>query len=106
MYDFNTKNTATDYSSGQEFHTDFGLAYNFNPVTVGVNGYYYRQTTADEQFGRRVGPDGYEGEAFALGPVVRYQLGPVPIALQYQHELLAHNRPEGDKVWLKFALRL
>jgi hypothetical protein len=95
MYDFNTRNKATDYHSGQEFHTGFAAAYNFNPITVGMNGYYYKQTTDDKQNGVRVGDDGYRGEALALGPVIRYQVGKVPISFQYQHELFAHNRPKG-----------
>ncbi|OYX47029.1 MAG: hypothetical protein B7Y87_02020 [Sphingomonadales bacterium 32-64-22] len=105
MYDFNTRNKATDYRTGQEFHTDFAVAYNFNPVTIGLNGYYYKQTTDDKQNGVRVGDDGYKGETLALGPVVRYQAGKVPISFQYQHEMFAHNRPQGDNFWLKAAFR-
>lgn len=105
MYDFNTKNKATDYKSGQEFHADVAAAYNFNPLTVGVTAYYYKQTSDDRQNGVRVGPDGFRGEAFAAGPVVRYQLGKVPITAQWQHEFHAENRPQGDKFWLKAAFR-
>jgi len=105
MYDFNTKNKATDYQSGQEFHADAAAAYNFNPLTVGVTAYYYKQTTDDKIGGVRVGPDGYRGEAFAAGPVIRYQLGHVPITAQWQHEFHAENRPQGDKFWLKAAFR-
>lgn len=105
MYDFNTKNRATDYASGQEFHTDFVLAWNFSPITVGLNGYYYKQTTDDKQHGIKVGPDGYRGEVLALGPTVRYQAGHVPIAFQWQHELFADNRTQGNKLWVKAAFR-
>ena len=105
MYDFNTRNKATDYRSGQEFHADFSASYNFNPLTVGVTGYYYKQTTADKQNGLRVGPDGFKGEAFALGPVVRTVLGKIPVTLQWQHEFMAHNRPQGDKLWIKTVFR-
>ncbi|WP_176594066.1 transporter [Sphingobium sp. EM0848] len=105
MYDFNTKNKATDYRSGQEFHVDLAAAYNFNPLTVGVTAYYYKQTTDDKQGGLRVGPDGYKGEAFAAGPLIRYQLGHVPVTAQWQHEFHAENRPQGDKFWLKAAFR-
>lgn len=100
-----TRNKATDYRTGQEFHTDFAVAYNFNPVTVGLNGYYYKQMTDDKQNGVSVGDDGYKGETLALGPVVRYQAGKVPISFQYQHEMFAHNRPQGDNFWLKAAFR-
>lgn len=45
MYDFNTKNRDTNYRSGQAAHVDFAAAYNFNPLTVGITGYYLKQTT-------------------------------------------------------------
>lgn len=105
MYDFNTKNKATGYRSGQEFHVDLAAAYNFNPLTVGVTAYYYKQTIDDKLGGARVGTDGYKGEAFAAGPVLRYQLGRVPITAQWQHEFHAENRPQGDKFWVKAAFR-
>src|SRR5690606_21473954 len=101
MYDFNTRNKATDYHSGQESHADLASPYNSNPLTIGVTAYYYKPPTDDRKSGLRVGPDGYKGEAFAAGPLVRYQLGPVPITAQWQHEFHAENRPQGDKFWLK-----
>mgnify|MGYP003576031583 CR=1 FL=1 len=107
MYDFNTKNKATNYRSGQEFHTDVALAYNFGKLTVGATGYYYKQTTDDRQNGLRVGPNGNRGEAIAVGPVVRYVVGgKVPIIAQWQHEFHTENRPQGDKLWLRAIFRL
>lgn len=105
MYDFNTKNRDTNYRSGQAAHVDFAAAYNFNPLTVGITGYYLKQTTDDKVNGARVGVNGNKGEVFALGPLVRYQAGKVPIAFQWQHELSATNRTQGDSFWLKAAFR-
>jgi hypothetical protein len=105
MYDFNTKNNATDYQSGQEFHADYAVSYNFVPWTLGVSGYYYRQTTNDYQFGSIVGPDGFKGEAFAIGPMIRYVVDQIPITFQWQHEVYSRYRPEGDKFWLKAVFR-
>lgn len=105
MYDFNTRNKATDYSSGQEFHVDASASYNFNPLTVGITGYYYKQTTDDKQAGIRVGNDGFRGEVLALGPVVRTTFGKVPLTFQWQREFMAHNRPQGDKFWIKSVFR-
>ena len=105
MYDFNTRNTATDYKTGQEFHTDFALGYKVGKWTAGMDGYYYRQVTDDTQYGVKVGDNGYKGEALALGPVVRYQAGTVPIWFQWQHEVMAHNRTQGDRFWIKAALQ-
>jgi len=105
MYDFNTKNKATDYRSGQAAHVDFATSYNFNPVTIGVTGYYFKQTTDDKQDGLKVGADGNKGEALALGPLIRYQLGKVPITAQWQHEIFSDNRTQGNSFWLKAAFR-
>jgi hypothetical protein len=107
MYDFNTKNKATDYLTGQEFHTDVALAYSFGKLAVGATGYFYKQTTDDKQNGLRIGPDGNRGEVIAAGPLVRYVVGgKVPIIAQWQHEFHSENRPQGDKIWLRAILRL
>src|SRR3546814_1627228 len=87
MYDINTRNNKTRYRSGNEFHADFAIGYNFQPLSIGINGYYVKQVEDDKENGLRVGSDGYRGEVFALGPTVKYQLGGVPISLQWQHEL-------------------
>jgi len=105
MYDFNTTNDDTDYRSGQSLHTDAAVAYTTGKLTLGLTGYYYRQTTDDKIAGARVGPDGVRGEAFALGPLVRYVVGNVPVTAQWQHEFHAENRPQGDKFWVKAAFR-
>jgi hypothetical protein len=72
---------------------------------MGITGYYLKQTTDDKVNGARVGVNGNKGEVFALGPLVRYQAGKVPIAFQWQHELSATNRTQGDSFWLKAAFR-
>ncbi|WP_030539244.1 transporter, partial [Sphingobium sp. DC-2] len=57
------------------------------------------------QAGIRVGNDGFRGEVLALGPVVRTTFGKVPLTFQWQHEFMAHNRPQGDKFWIKSVFR-
>lgn len=103
MYDFNTKNTATDYLSGQEFHLDYTLGYKTGAWSLGLGGYYYKQTTNDEVNGEKVGTDGFKGQAFAFGPQVKYDYKNMSFSMKYQHEVAVKNRPEGDKFWLKFV---
>lgn len=105
MVDFNTRNTATDYKSGTEFHADLALGYNFNPIAIAATGYVYKQLGDDTQNGAKVGTDGYRGSAFAVGPMIRYQLGHVPVFAQWQHEFHTENRPQGDKFWLRANVR-
>jgi hypothetical protein len=105
MYDLNTKNKATDYKTGETIHTDFSAGYNLDKLTLGVTGYYSKQVKDDRQNGAMVGPNGNRGELFAVGPMLRYQLGHVPISAEWQHEFVAHNRSQGDRFWVKAAFR-
>jgi hypothetical protein len=102
MYDFNTENEDTDYKSGQEFHLDYTVGYHTGPWSLGVGGYYYKQTTSDS--GRGV-PDflgDFKGQAIAVGPQVKYDYRNMSFTLKYQTETEVENRPEGDILWAKF----
>jgi len=102
MYDFNLKNSDTNYQSGQEFHVDYAVARHLkNDWTVGLAGYCYFQTTDDEVAGAPVPPDGNKGKVFALGPTVQYGRGKTNVAFTCQKEFGAENKPEGLKLWLK-----
>jgi hypothetical protein len=103
MYDFNLENSDTDYESGQEFHFDYTAGYHFgNNLTVGLGGYYYYQTTNDEQDGEKVGTDGFKGQVMALGPQASYSYKNMFFTLKWQNEFDAENRPEGNNFWFKF----
>ncbi len=102
MYDFNTKNDDTGYTSGQEFHVDYSIGKKFDNLSVGIGGYYYKQTTDDEQHGVKVG-DGNKGQAFGIGPQIKYDHKNMSFLLKYQAETSVKNRPDGDKFWLKFV---
>jgi len=101
QYDINTRNNATDYRSGHEFHVEYNLAQHFGNLALGLNGYYYKQTTDDRLAGAKVGPDGNRGQAFAWGPGVRYQHKNVSFVGTYQRETHVRNKPEGNKFWVK-----
>lgn len=106
MYDFNRKNSDTDYRSGQEFHFDYAVGYHLENYTLGVAGYYYQQTTDDKQHGD-IYQDGYKGKAFAIGPAVKIDTAAgYSVELRYQKEVSTENKPEGDKFWLKFTTKL
>jgi hypothetical protein len=102
MYDVNTKNTDTKYTSGNEFHVDYTAAYHYGPWTFGANGYFYKQITNDLLGGEKVGTDGYKGQVLAAGPMIKYDIAKnLGVTLKYQREMLVRNKPEGDKFWLK-----
>jgi hypothetical protein len=100
MYDFNFKNTDTDYRSGQEAHADYALGYAVAPNwVVGIGGYAYRQTTGDELHGADIGN---KGRAFAIGPSIKYDNGKgFFVTAKLQQETGVRNRAEGHAFWVK-----
>jgi hypothetical protein len=101
MYDFNTENPDTNYQSGQEFHMDYTVGYHTGPWSLGIGGYYYRQTTDDEIDGYSF-LDGFRGQAFAIGPQAKYDYKNMAFTLKYQFETEVENRPQGNTLWFKF----
>jgi hypothetical protein len=101
MYDFNAKNTDTEYRSGQEFHFDYTIGYHIQNWALGLGGYFYYQTTDDEQNGETY-MDGFKGRVFALGPEVKYGYKNMTFLAKWQHELKVRNKPEGDRFWFNF----
>ncbi len=107
FYNTNTRNSSTQYRSGNELSMDYVVGYQLNEkFNVGVNGYYYRQLTDDKVNGRLF-RDGFKGEVLAVGPTLRYNLTEkVALTVKHQHEVLAYNRPRGDRFWLQFVIPL
>jgi hypothetical protein len=103
MYDFNTKNTATEYTSGQEFHFDYTLGYKISSFTLGVGGYFYKQFTNDKQYGSVVGTDGFKGQVFAVGPQLKFDYKNMSAIVKYHREMAVENRPEGNSFWFKLV---
>lgn len=112
FYDFNFKNPATDYKSGQEFHVDYALAQHLSQqLAVGIGGFYYTQTTGDTINGTEVNSSpastipvgtgtGNFGQTFAIGPLVNYNLTErLLLEFNYDHEVYADNRPQADVLY-------
>ena len=74
-------------------------------LAVGVNGYYYLQTTDDHQNGVVV-DTGNRGHALAIGPEARYHLGHLALILKYQREMMVENRTIGNSFWFQVGLPL
>ena len=113
MYNLKTTNTATNYHSGQEFHTDYTAGKHLGAWMLGVSGYALKQTTNDTVNGQ-VEPAsaglwtaGRKGQVFAIGPSAGYtnQHHIIFVAL-WQHETLVRNRFGGDKLWFKMVIPL
>jgi hypothetical protein len=105
-YGFNTTNRTTNYHSGDEASIEFSSAYHVTQaLSVGINGYLYRQTTDDTQNGVAVNGNGNRGRVDALGPYFKYSFTPkIAVSLKLQQEFDARNRPQGTRVWAQVSL--
>lgn len=104
MYDFNTENTDTKYTSGQEFHIDYATGYQIGSWKLGAEGYYYKQVSNDHGAGAAAN-DGNKGQVFAVGPAVKYDFKTGGfLELKYAKEMMVENRPEGDKFVCKLVI--
>ena len=103
----NSKNPATNYTTGTYYDIDYAVGY--RPIRslpvfqMSVVGYLFVQFTDDRVNGSRF-LDGHRGQAFAVGPQVRYQVGRGGITLKWQHEASAKYRPIGDRFQAQFAI--
>lgn len=114
--EFNTKNSATRYRSGNSVDWDYAANYrpfvNRSPddfaqhLAFGIQGYFLNQFTDDEQFDESVAPDGHRARAFAIGPQIIYNTKFGGAALKWQHDFAVENRAAGDTVWFQFAIPL
>ncbi|HLJ48668.1 MAG TPA: transporter [Bryobacteraceae bacterium] len=106
QYIVNGKNNQTQYRSGNEMVWEYAAMQNVvKKVAIGVNGFYYQQTTDDLQNGLRVG-DGHRGRDFAVGPEVRCHVGHLVMIAKYQRDTLVQNRPMGNSFWLQVGVPL
>lgn len=97
----NSKNSATQYKSGDEFILDYSAGYGLgNGWVVGVGGYVYEQLNNDKQNG--VSLANSKSSGFAIGPSLKYDNGKGWfITAKLQKETNAKNRPEGTALWIK-----
>ncbi|MCX6981604.1 MAG: transporter [Verrucomicrobia bacterium] len=109
-FDFNTKNGATDYQTGTQFHVDATIEQHLplfgGFVGVGANAFYYQQLTGDSGSGATLGS--FKGHTAGIGPVVSYvhKIGgkDVAVEVKWLPELNTSNRTKGDFIWAKVGI--
>lgn len=106
QWEFHTTNTVTDYHSGDigfvTYAADYAPFPQLNRLHFAIQGYALGQFTNDTQYGK-IYNGGYRGQAFAIGPQVRWSWAGGGVALKWQHEFLVRNRTSGDRIWLQFS---
>jgi hypothetical protein len=107
MYDYNFRNTDTDYKSGREAHADYAIGWGFGEGwVVGAGGYVYRQVS-DDRVGSITVTGGNRGRAFAIGPVVKYQSkSGWFVTAKYENQYGVRNRSDGGAFWIKTIVPL
>ena len=113
MYNIKTTNPATNYHSGQDFHSDYAFGKQVGPWFVGGTGYALKQTTNDTVNGQIVPSSakpwdtGHKGQVVAVGPSVGFTSSQhITFIVNWQHETLVRNRFGGDKFWFKMIIPL
>lgn len=107
-YLMSTKNTATDYQSGNLLHIDWLLAKRFNRHwALGLTGFYMQQFSDDGGSGALLGAN--KAFAWGVGPALQYELAvgkdkELMFLLKYMREVDAQHVFKGDIYDLAFSL--
>ena len=105
--DFNTKNSATQYQSGDQFHLDGTVAQHLPLLKglagIGLSSFYYQQVTGDSGSGATFGQ--FKSTDAGIGPVVSYvkPFGKKQLLAEFKwlDEYYTANRLQGSTVFFK-----
>ena len=105
---FNSKNPATDYKSGTEFHVDIAVnQFLKKNLAVGLHGYYYSQLSGDSGSGALLGH--FKGQSLGVGPamlwVPKSGKGHLSVVAKWMHDVHAKHRMRGDYAQLTVAYK-
>jgi hypothetical protein len=105
QYIINLKDAATNFQTGNEFIWEFdGMHGTTRKIAVGVNGFYYQQTTGDK-LNDTVFNGGNRGRDLSIGPEVRFNLIPHGgFAFKYLHDTLVQNKPPTNAFWFQIGV--
>jgi hypothetical protein len=106
QYIVNATNGATNYRSGNEFVWEYaGMRNITRAVAIGGNGFYYQQTTDDQENGLAY-LNGNRGRNLAFGPEIRCHFKRFSMILKWHKDFLTENRASGNALWLQFGVPL
>ncbi len=114
-YLINKGDHATHYHSGNEFLWQFDgqQRIGHRGASIGMQGFYYKQTTNDTQNGATVVTTnvdgsqciGNKGRQMDLGPQVTFPWGRHgALVFKWNHDMLVENRARGNSLWFQFGI--
>jgi hypothetical protein len=90
--EINTKNTVTNYTTGDIFHEELTFTKTFGKWTVGPVAYYVGQVTNDKNNGAFYGGTlGNKFDIWAVGGLLAYNFGPASLTIWAADEVSAHT---------------
>jgi hypothetical protein len=99
-YDYNFKNSKTDYHSGQQIAIDYTVAKTIGKWTLGVGAYQENQLTDDSGAGAAAAgcgnKNGCKVSNYGIGPLVGYQFGGIEIVAEYNHGIYTESDVGGN----------
>jgi len=101
-FDTSTKNTTTDYQSGDEIAIDYTAAKTIGKWTFGVGAHEINQLNSDTGTGTTTASTncaankGCKVESYGAGPLIGYQFGGVSITGEYNHNIYTQNDVAGE----------
>lgn len=100
----NTRNSATDYRSGNEFFVDYSIGWGLgNGWVAGVGGHVRQQFSDDSGSGATSGAN--RASAMSIGPSFKYDNGKGWfITAKYQHDFNVRNTVQGNALWIKSTI--
>jgi hypothetical protein len=103
-YAFQTKDSGTDYQSGQQLAIDYTATYTWGKWTFGVGAGQETQTTCDSQFGNTIADS--KANAWTVGPIVGYNFGPISMQFIYNFPVYFNNDVGGSWLVLRMVMPL
>ncbi len=108
---FPTKDTYTNYQSGDQIEVDYTITKTCGKWTFGLGAAQFVQVTNDSQNGSLVADPGATGFGnkevmYALGPIVAYNFGPCSLKFFYDFAVYSANGFGGDFCELQLVVPL
>jgi hypothetical protein len=106
IYDINSRNTDTEYRSGDTAALNLTLTKRVGGVSVGPVAYYHRQVTEDSNNGTFVRAPKSKLEQAAAGVLVSGEIGKARLYGMYTKDFDIRNTMGGKKFWFNVSIPL